>query len=358
MTEQHDISRKPRIEFIDLAKGICILLVVQFHVAQETGAYDPDCWFSILTRNLRMPLYYLLSGMFFKNYGGFFLTALKKFNKLMIPFFFFILLAYIAFQLPARAYQGDDLIPSSLGSAYHWFISLNDSVWFLFSLFLINLLFFPIVVHVRNEWLRLAIVAALAASAPPICKILNINVITSVFNCIPFFYLGWLSARRSDFLYRHIRKRHLILFSMCCIALAALIISLTGGLKFDPIAPCASPSGILLYTSATLFVAGLLAICKAIVSLPLISWVGRYSIILLGTHRIFLYMTATFMSFIGKYVSIEKDILFFWPLLFIITIACCCIAIPVLRKYFPKFCAQEDLIPLPQKITPKTCIHE
>ena len=52
-------SSSNRIEFIDLAKGICILLVVLLHFN--------DRWFNLpnLTA-LRMPLYFTLSGLFFK----------------------------------------------------------------------------------------------------------------------------------------------------------------------------------------------------------------------------------------------------------------------------------------------------
>ncbi len=50
-----------RIEFIDLAKGICILLVITVHV---TSFNVP------VIQSMRMPLYYILSGLFFKDYGG------------------------------------------------------------------------------------------------------------------------------------------------------------------------------------------------------------------------------------------------------------------------------------------------
>lgn len=61
-------SEKPRIEFIDLAKGICIILVVIFH-------FDVDI---PLLRPMRMPLYFILSGLFFKDYGGFINFLTKK----------------------------------------------------------------------------------------------------------------------------------------------------------------------------------------------------------------------------------------------------------------------------------------
>lgn len=71
-----------RIEFIDLAKGICILLVVSLHVfgATVSGKYIG------ITNMFRMPLYFLLSGLFFKTYGGILPFFKKKTNKLLIPF--------------------------------------------------------------------------------------------------------------------------------------------------------------------------------------------------------------------------------------------------------------------------------
>ena len=77
---------KKRIEFIDLAKGVCILQVILIHCGYS---FEPAG-----LRALRVPLYFVLSGMFFKDYGGFISTVWKKTNKLIIPFLFFFLLAH------------------------------------------------------------------------------------------------------------------------------------------------------------------------------------------------------------------------------------------------------------------------
>lgn len=74
-----------RIEFVDLAKGICISLVVLFHVF---GDLSGDV---IQLMNLfRMPLYFVLSGLFFKTYDGLIPFIKKKTNKLLITFFFLL----------------------------------------------------------------------------------------------------------------------------------------------------------------------------------------------------------------------------------------------------------------------------
>lgn len=75
-----------RVEWIDTAKGICILLVVLHHCSQMM--HEPYL-FSRDVLTFRMPLYFILSGLFFKYYSPkvFFV---KKTNKLLAPYVFSI----------------------------------------------------------------------------------------------------------------------------------------------------------------------------------------------------------------------------------------------------------------------------
>ena len=79
-------QKKPRIEYIDLAKGFCIIMVVVFHLSAFAEVDYPAEYY---LKTFRMPLYYFLSGCFFKAYGGFWDFVKRKTNKLLIPFFFF-----------------------------------------------------------------------------------------------------------------------------------------------------------------------------------------------------------------------------------------------------------------------------
>lgn len=53
---------KKRIDFIDTAKGVCIILVVLGHSGIPIDFVGMN--------SMRMPLYFILSGLFFKDYGG------------------------------------------------------------------------------------------------------------------------------------------------------------------------------------------------------------------------------------------------------------------------------------------------
>ena len=57
-----DSSKKERLHYIDLAKGVCITLVIVGHTGLSITIPGLDA--------IRMPLYFILSGLFFKDYGG------------------------------------------------------------------------------------------------------------------------------------------------------------------------------------------------------------------------------------------------------------------------------------------------
>lgn len=127
-----------RVDFIDLAKGFCIILVVLSHVCGSTA------WYFLDVMNIfRMPLYFVLSGLFFKSYGSFFVFVKKKTNKLLIPFLSVYLFVVITTSLIAFAkdFKATGEIYLHLGTLYE----CGTPAWFLLALFgtkqIFNLLF-------------------------------------------------------------------------------------------------------------------------------------------------------------------------------------------------------------------------
>ena len=74
-------NQHQRIDFVDLTKGVCIILVVMAHIG---GAFDQLDKHSMLSC-FRMPLYFFISGIFFKPYEGLYGFIIRKINKLIIP---------------------------------------------------------------------------------------------------------------------------------------------------------------------------------------------------------------------------------------------------------------------------------
>ena len=79
-----------RIEYIDIARGIGILLVVMGH--NDFGAISPFAYKVIYS--FHMPLFFFLSGYFLNTSIGFWNFFKKRFNSLLKPFFFTIFLIY------------------------------------------------------------------------------------------------------------------------------------------------------------------------------------------------------------------------------------------------------------------------
>ena len=132
---------KPRYAFVDLAKGICIMLVVWHHVVSTWGLETYPLKEAV--SSFRMPLYFFLSGLFFKEYTGFFDFCKRKINKLLIPFaFFFVTLScifpFVLHYLHLRGNPG-----ASVWYSFVWKQAFpNIPVWFLLSLFWTNLMFY------------------------------------------------------------------------------------------------------------------------------------------------------------------------------------------------------------------------
>ena len=130
-----------RIEFVDLAKGICILLVVMLHVFGDMSGTI------IKIMNLfRMPLYFVLSGLFFKQYEGLRSFIKKKTNKLLTPFLFTFFLIVLPSSMILNwkkhiPFSLFDLVVDIDGKLN---LGIDGTIWFLLCLFYMNIYFYII----------------------------------------------------------------------------------------------------------------------------------------------------------------------------------------------------------------------
>ena len=202
-----DLSQqKNRIEYIDLAKGICIIMVVMYHLARY---YDTSLLINSYFKLIRLPLYFFLSGVFFKTYGGFFDFLKRKTNKLLIPFVFWYLLLSVA--LPLVVYYGFGIVLDrtkdftfwgSLTAFWTWEDFPNTAIWFLLCLFYVNLLFY--LIHYVSSLIK-GNQSVLIISLSMVCGLIGfflwqqkVNLpayIDSAFTSVPFF-LFWVFGEK------------------------------------------------------------------------------------------------------------------------------------------------------------------
>lgn len=317
---------KRRIEFIDLAKGICILLVVLNH-----SGFNPYP-FSLL----RLPLYFILSGLFFKDYGGYLVTIIKKINKLIVPCLFFYIISVAissaicaAAGVPIRINITDIFTQKEFHNAY---------LWFLFSLFWTNIAFLMLKRNLkRDRYIFLFIVGLVFIGIFMVNNNLELPLfMDSVFFTLPYFFFGYI-LHKSKFL--SVRETNLKSISFFLLLLAVILVGsfAFGRQGIDMRLGIISGNPVIVYITAISFVCALLMITKRIVHLPVISFAGRYSLIILGLH----YPVQYIFMLIYKNLGIDPT-----PLLYFIPMAGVPILlIPLLIKYAPRFTAQKDLIP-------------
>lgn len=339
-------GRFNRVVWVDTAKGICILLVVLHHCAQVLQASYP------LQRDFltfRMPLYFILSGLFFKQYG-FKTFILKKTNKLLIPYVFFYVVTGVL--IPVAVYRLFDhsiAFYSSYGleavlSIFSERIICNPSIWFLFCLFEVNM-FFYLLFFISGHFKRSGLILGLLSLAVGLFGLFlaykKINLpffIDSCFTAIPFFFFGFFLRNHTSILKTGNSKKSVcfsivfILISMFVIhffnyGLLSMIENTAGGLK-----GCAQvyPYGILGTMSVLL-------LSKMIGKIPILTYIGRYSIIVLCTH---IYV----IHFVNLFIGLAEETSLRLTVVFVMTVLGCLALIPLFKKYLAYFTAQKDLI--------------
>lgn len=332
------VSDNQRIEYFDLAKGICIILVVLYHGYVLTSEVP-------MLGSLRMPLYFFLSGLFFKPYGRFSEFVIRKTDRLLIPMLFFIVIGAIMRgagyimrfgELAWTEYCADFLTRIKPDYGFG-FVPTNYVLWFLGALFMVNLLFYLVSRIPGSVWNRHAATAFLCgigvwASTNVTGNPLYLN---SALMGLPYFWFGHISSKIQ--LCSPGYKAHWsIPIGLSLIVIAIAISFCSGNSHLGISEHNIYGNSIAAYITPFFAVPGILFISKAIVRVPIVSYLGRYSIIVLGLHDLFLASFFELFSFPSA-ISLRLVAVGF-------SLTMCLAMIPVLRRYVPRFTAQADLI--------------
>ena len=320
-----------RIEYIDTAKGICIILVVAYHCSIHAG----QCLDTALS-NVRMPLYFFLSGFFFKTYGSWFNLLRKKTNKLLVPFLFFYVTTSVIFPAvfhDAFGVQINTVCGWASTYAFIWPEEFpNLPIWFLWSLFLANMLFCLIADISRNKYWLTALITFVIGSAGYAMKFYETDLpafIDTTCYYIPFFCIGY-GASKSEILSRDFGKAQYWCLSVSLLIICILFANIKSGIL---------PFNVLLfYTSCTSGIAFVLMLSKQWGRVPLITYYGRYSIMILVTHVLVIRACRRFL----EPAIADADICSVATLLCVMLISL--MLIPIMHRYIPWFVAQKDLI--------------
>ncbi len=327
-----------RIDFVDLTKGICIILVVMAHVG---GAFDKLDQHSMISC-FRMPLYFFISGIFFKSYEGFFGFFIRKINKLVIPFLFFYLTSFLLKYIVWRIAPGELIkLPVSFKELlvmfqFHDLIKFNPPIWFLLALFNCNILFY-LVHSLRKKHLPLMfLVTILIGTAGFMMGKYSIELplyMDVAMTALPFYVAGFWIRRYNFFLFPHRFDKLIPLFIVASLVFTYLFGS-NPGMRTNH----SEGNYFQFYAAAFAGIFMIMLFCKRFKKVKVVSYLGRYSVITLGVHAPILVFAR---PVIEKYIHNEWAVAI---VLLLVILTICLAATPVLIKVIPQFVAQKDFL--------------
>ena len=199
----HDsTSPQNRIDWIDTAKGFGMLLVIFNHVCLFCGLKELRLFNVVISdfiNSFHMPLFFSISGMFFKSYESFLIFTKKKTNSLFIPFLFFyvvfsIIIPYITILVGGHYpyINNQTRLTELIFDFYQNDCQLvNGALWFMLCLFEINFISYYLHAHIKNEKYIYLISTIIGFSGLLLCYF-SINLpmcIDTAFSCLPYFWL-------------------------------------------------------------------------------------------------------------------------------------------------------------------------
>ena len=318
-----------REQYVDVLRGFCILVVVMQHV----GLNIPIPGLFVL--DTAVACFYFISGFFFERSAskcnGMISFLKKKSKRLLIPFVLWYFLSYAMF------YGLKIVVPSlSLGRVeYHGLEDLflqrvlfNGPIWFVLSLFYVEVLYF-LVRNFSTEKLRFLIVVALSWGGYMLYKhaiIIN-PFLDGVFMALLFFYAGIIANK--------LKIENLLNNKPWWVETVIVIITYSIYVYMDPFVVFRDnsfPSGYftsvmgLLSIVFCLFVASHLFIKRVELRLRFLPWFGVNSLVVLCAHHL-IYRPAEFcLSVAGFHSSI---------IVLILTLVITAIIILFINRYFP-----------------------
>ena len=228
------INKKKRITYLDIAKGMGMVLVLLGHLQNDTiFSYSPH----ILTLcswifSFHMPLFFILSGMLLcikkeneKDLTGF---IKQRFKSIMVPYFWFSLI-YIGIVLYYLFVN--KVIPVKTLFIQLWYVlgmyGMNV-LWFLPALFAAEILFVFLTKHFKNFKSILVIIILLSLSIvvnelrkqlpnnPEIYERINeliVTLIRPVFAC-SYIFIGFFLYKAFEKIKARLQKGPLIILSL------------------------------------------------------------------------------------------------------------------------------------------------
>ncbi|MGM9802904.1 MAG: acyltransferase family protein [Muribaculaceae bacterium] len=332
------MEKKNRLAYVDFMKGFCILLIVAFHIDNDIFPLR----INLMLQSFRIPMYYFLSGMFFKTYDGFGDFVRRKANNIIVPYVFFMLLTCVVHCVmwygAGASWMGEWEWNSFLDPFCRRYYHYNTPLWFLISLFEVNVLYYVLLIICPKRIGRYALIMLLAFVAWYFRKFpifFNAAYLDTVLMAMPYFVLG-SEVKNAGFI--ALNKR---VDRWGWLVIVPLVVMLYYTSSKINLLIQSEPMFYKLYVVPFVAILGLFWFSKNLPKLPIITFIGRYSIVVLGTHIVLIKFMRHGLELLWQ--SMGQGEVNEWLIYAAVVAAELCV-IPLFVRLFPKFTAQEPLI--------------
>ena len=258
-------SRAERLSWLDVLKGIGIILVVIGHIYSNQTIFN---WLY----SFHMPLFFLAAGWVYKEKTV--LADIKRrIQTIVIPYFSFGFLVLIYWQLMERRFRDSDM--SFMDSLFGLFsgcydnLEFNIHLWFL-PCFFVTVILFNILVNLGGRRMAYLVSALMSLAFIVVPMHGLIWGIDRVFKYIGFYAVGVFIAGKSV---KAVKKK--VEAGIVAIVLLALSFSLS----------CYHLTmGIMWFVTALIGVAAVILISQLINENRILQYFGRISLIILCIH--------------------------------------------------------------------------
>ncbi len=197
------MNRNKREEYIDLYRGIGVILMVMGHMK---FMYESDgvgrAVFGVFDHYIHafhMPMFFFLSGFCHRQSDvSISLLIFKQAKKLLVPYFAFGIVQYIMWRL----YIGDSIDPLiNLFWVNTDGLAIAGAIWFLTALFFVIILYSIIVRFITNVYVQSVIVMVISMTGCLLPKTTSIRLpyaIDVAFVGLGFYYIGYLLKNNRD----------------------------------------------------------------------------------------------------------------------------------------------------------------
>ena len=269
-----------RIEWIDIAKGITIFLVIIGHVSNNTTI-------NYFIYSFHMPLFFIISGFLYKKKENY---TKRKFKSILIPYFIFSILSFMYWFIIERNFREQNI------SAFKAFINIflafaenngyifNVVLWFLPCLFFTEIIFNLLITKVNYKYMKYIMFTSsiIGFIIPRITSIRLPFCIDIVFTSIVFYYIGFLLKNKLNNINKKLPQNrfYYIMIVILIIITVAILSAIEQGanmmnLKYN--------NYILFYLTALLGFFMVYMISNKL-NIGTLKWIGKNSLYIMAIH--------------------------------------------------------------------------